>query len=123
MTAAGRSLFLFGLYTMLNGSGLLFVPELFLSLFGLAPAADVWVRVAGMLILLLGFYYAASGYQEIIPFVQLSVQGHVGVFFFYVVLVALGLMQPITLMVGTLDLLGAIWTRRALQLVSAEGIR
>jgi hypothetical protein len=90
VTKACRSLFLFGIYTVLNGIGLLLIPNVFLSLFGLPPANEIWVRVAGWLICVLSFYYTVSGRQDNTPFINLTVYGRASVFVFYVAIVLLG---------------------------------
>ncbi|HSG44255.1 MAG TPA: hypothetical protein VLA72_13990 [Anaerolineales bacterium] len=115
MTKAGRSLFIFGIYTIFNGIGLLLIPNVFLSLFGMPPANEIWVRVAGWLICVLGFYYTVSGRQNNTPFIRLTVYGRASVFVFYFAIVLLGLTKPIILVVGLIDLLSAIWTITALR--------
>jgi Na+/alanine symporter len=115
MSKAGRSLFIFGIYTLVNGLGLLLIPNIFLALFGLPGSDEIWIRVAGWLVGLLGFYYLIGGYRDLTEFIRLTVPGRAAVFAFYVVIVLLGLIQPIVLVVGVVDLLGALWTAAALR--------
>ncbi len=115
MSKAGRSLFIFGVYTLVNGFGLLLIPKAFLGLFGLPTSGEVWVRVAGWLVCLLGFYYHIGGYQNATAFIRWTVPGRMSVFVFYLGIVALNLIPPIALVVGFVDLLGAVWTAVALR--------
>ena len=94
---------------------MLLAPGLLLPLFGLVFTGEVWVRVAGWLVCLLGFYYTASGYQNATSFIRLTVYGRATVFAFYVVVVLLGQMPPPLLAVGAVDLASAIWTAVALR--------
>ena len=115
MSNSGRSLLIFGVYTILNGVGLLLFPGPMLSLFGLEIPTEIWVRVAGWLICLLGFYYIAAGMLDLTPFVRLTVYGRASVFVFYAVLVAAALVSPAMLIVGAIDLIAAGWTGLALR--------
>ncbi len=82
MKPASRSLFIFGIYTLINGLGLLLIPNIILPLLTLPVADEVWIRVAGWLICLLGFYYLMGGISNIRPFIRLTVPGRVSVFLF-----------------------------------------
>ncbi len=115
MNTASRTLFIFGIYTLLNGVGLLLVPNMMLAVFQLPLTGEIWIRVSGWLICLLGFYYVAGARLNLTEFARLSVFGRVGVFIFYIAIVSLGLIKPIALVIGIIDLVGAGWTWRALR--------
>jgi hypothetical protein len=44
-------------YSTISGLQLLFIPNVLLQNFSIAPTQDNWIRVLGMLALSLGFYY------------------------------------------------------------------
>lgn len=115
MSKSGRSLYLFGIYTLLNGIGLILVPNQMLSLFNVPTTEEIWVRVVGMLIILLGLYYTMAGQADNSHFIQLSVYGRLGVFSFWLVVVILNLVPPVLLFVGFIDFLGAVWTQQLLR--------
>ena len=117
MSSAGRSLFLFGIYTAAVGIGLLLLPDTMLGVFGIPTTNEVWIRVVGLLISLLGFYYIMAGRKDLTEFIRLSVYGRAVVIVPYIVFIALGFVQPIVIVFGIVDLLGAIWT--SLELRSA----
>ena len=52
MSNAAKSVRFFGLYLVGLGAILLVVPNVLLSVFGLPMTSEVWIRVAGMLVLL-----------------------------------------------------------------------
>lgn len=54
MGKAAKSVFVFGIYILVVGTTLMITPNTLLGPFGLELATDVWVRVTGMLIEILG---------------------------------------------------------------------
>lgn len=115
MTPAARSLFLFGLYLVVAGSGLLLVPALMLQPLGLPPPADVWVRVVGLLAIALGLYYRVAARAELLAFMRLSVWVRLGVAVVFGAFVLGGLAPAALLGFGLIDAAGAAWTARALR--------
>lgn len=51
------SLFVFGIYLLATGAFLFVAPDLAFNLLGFPPTGEDWVRVAGLLAGLLGFYF------------------------------------------------------------------
>ena len=64
MTAASKSVYYFGLYLYLTGITLIFIPNLFLSTLGLPETHEVWIRVVGVLAMVIGFYYHRSAVKK-----------------------------------------------------------
>jgi uncharacterized protein YjeT (DUF2065 family) len=73
MSNSARSVFAFGLYLVVLGLFLLVAPNVLLGMFALPDATDVWVRVAGMLVLFLGFYYSQAARKNLTDFFQWTV--------------------------------------------------
>ena len=61
MSAAGRSLFVFGIYLLVLGIVVILVPNWLLGILGVPPTTDVWIRVVGVLVLVIGFYDLRAG--------------------------------------------------------------
>jgi len=57
MNTAAKTLFIFGIYLCGLGLVLLLVPNLVLQVFGVPPTHEVWIRINGMFVLCLSFYY------------------------------------------------------------------
>ena len=57
MSKAALSMFIFGIYVILFGIILMVVPNALLAIFGLPATTEVWVRVVGMLVFLIGYLY------------------------------------------------------------------
>jgi len=115
MTKAARSVFVFSIYLFILGSILVAVPNRLLSLFGLPHTGEVWIRVVGMLAVVLGFYYLTAARRELTPFFRATVFGRLAVLIFFIAFVLAGFAPPILILFGVIDALGAVWTAVALR--------
>ena len=110
MKSTSTSILVFGVYLIGMGAGLLFVPDLVLGTLGFPSSTDVWIRVVGVLALLLAYYYISAARTDTKIFARWTVPGRVGVFLAFLGLVVAGLVGPMMIALGLVDLLGAIWT-------------
>ena len=115
MSKAAISVLVFGVYLIVIGLGFLLAPNIPLSLFGFPTTTEPWIRVLGMLLLILAYYYIQAARNEMTGFFRLTVHGRASVIVFFVVFVALGLAQSMLILFGVVDLLAAIWTALALR--------
>ena len=115
MSKAARSLFVFGVYLVGLGLILLFVPNLILQVFGVPPTNEVWIRVNGMFVLCLSFYYVQAARTNLIVFIRWTVWARLVVIFYFAAFVLLVSAPKVLLLFGLIDLLSAIWTWRALK--------
>ena len=115
MTKAATSVFWFGVYLVALGVTLVVVPNVPLSIFGMPQPDEPWIRVAGMLALLLGYYYIQCARAELRPFFELTIPARGAVIVFFAAFVALGFAKPTLLLFGLVDVVGAIWTTLALR--------
>lgn len=115
MSKAGRSLLVFGVYLVALGLFLLIAPNTLMKLFGLPETTDVWIRVVGMLVILLAFYNIQAARNDVIHFFKWSVIARASVIVFFAVFVLLKWVEPILLLFGAVDLAGALWTHLALR--------
>lgn len=116
MVSSSRTLIYFGIYLFAVGITLLIAPNALLRLFEIAETHEVWVRVVGMLVGYLGFYYVQAGRLNIMEFVRLSVYTRSTALVFFIGFVWFDLAEPAFLFFGALDFLGALWTWWALRL-------
>lgn len=121
MSRAAVSLFVFGIYLLGLGGLLMVIPNTFLSLFGLPPTHEVWIRVVAMLVLILGCYDVLSARAELTSFFRWSVWLRGSVIVFFGAFVALGMVQPVLLLFGAVDLAAAAWTALALRKDTSRG--
>lgn len=110
MSNSARSVFVFGLYLVVLGIILLVAPNILLGMFSLPDTTEVWIRVTGMLVLFLGFYYTQAARQEMTSFFRWTVYVRSTVIVFFAAFVLLDFASPPLILFGAVDLLGAIWT-------------
>ena len=110
MSRSAVSILVFAIYLFGMGVILLIVPNVLLSLLSVPETSEVWVRVVGMLALVLGFYYATAARNELTPFFRATVYGRTSVLFFFVGFVVLEMAQPIFILFGAIDVAVAAWT-------------
>jgi len=115
MSRAAKSLLVFAGYVALTGTGFLLVPNILLPLLGSSTTTEPWIRVVGLLVLVLAYYYARAAGNELTEFLRWTVYGRGAVFVGFGALVVLRLAPPTLLVFGVVDLLGAIWTHTALR--------
>jgi hypothetical protein len=115
MSAAARSLFVFGLYAVLAGLGLVLVPAFVLGFLGFPPATDGWVRVVGVLAMCVGAFHLVSARHESRPYLRASVIVRLGFALGLTALVVTAQMPRALLLLAAADVLGAAWTGLALR--------
>lgn len=115
MTAAAKSVYYFGWYLYVVGATLIFIPNMLLGLLGIPQTNEVWIRVLGVIVGLLGFYYHRCGAANNAQFFRLTVPARAFVFLAFVVFAVLKMASPMLIGFGVIDLAAAIWTYRALK--------
>ena len=97
-------------YVIVSGISLLFFPNYLLGLFGIESTNEIWIRVLGMLVLALSFYYYAmykNGGKEVI---RATVQGRLFFCAGLVTFVILGMVKPVLLGFAVAETGLALWT-------------
>ncbi len=115
MTRAARSVFVFSIYLFGLGLLLLVAPNAFLAPFGFPPTTEVWIRVVGMLVVLLGYYYLNAARAGLEPFLRWTVNARCSVVLFFMVFVLAGYAPAQLILFGVVDVAGALWTLFALR--------
>jgi len=115
MSQAAKSLLVFGVYLCGLGLILLLAPNLLLQVFRVPPTNEVWIRVNGMFVLCLSFYYVQTARNELTIFIRWTVWTRLAVIVFFAAFVLLLSAPKALLLFGLIDLLSAIWTWRALK--------
>ena len=115
MSAAARSLFVFGVYAIAAGLSLAILPHVVLGLMQFPPAGDGWVRVVGVLAICVGAYHVVAARDELLPYIRASIPVRIAFALGTVGLVAAGTMPLPLVLFGALDVLGAGWTAIALR--------
>lgn len=114
MTPAARTVCYFGFYLYVVSVTLVFFPNLLLRILGIPETTEVWIRIVGVLVGLIGYYYHRNGAADNRLFFPLTVQARILVFLSFMVFVLLKMASPMLIGFGVIDLLGALWTWTAL---------
>ena len=112
------SIVVWGVYAIVVGLAFLFFPNMVLPLFGLPTTTEVWVRVVGLLVTIIGVYYFYCGRNNAVPFFRITVLGRFMVLIGLTALAVLDMSEPSIILFGIIDTGGAIWTWWALRAVA-----
>jgi hypothetical protein len=115
MKRAATSIMVFGIYLAAVGAVLLLVPNVLLTLLGFPPTNEVWIRVTGVLVLYLAYYFVQSSRAGTVDFWRWTTHVRFALIFIFTGMVLLGLARPSLILLGAADFLGAIWTTLALR--------
>jgi len=115
MSTPAKSLFVFGIYAVAAGVGLVFVPGLVLGTLGFPPAQDGWVRVVGALAIAVGAYHVVAARNDLVPYIRATVWGRIGFAVILGGLVTASAMPKSLLLFAVIDVGGAVWTAVALR--------
>jgi hypothetical protein len=115
MSAVGRSLVVFGWYLAVLGAVLVLAPNLLLRAFLLPATGEPWIRVVGVLVLVIAYFDARMGREGFLPYARFTVHARVAVLVLFVAFAIAGVAPPILILFGAIDFAGAVWTAAALR--------
>jgi hypothetical protein len=116
MNKSAFSLYVFSIYMFVLGLALVAIPNLLLSFFGIPETQEVWIRVVGVVVLIIGYLdFMASG-NDLRLYFRWSVQARLAVPIFLGTFVAFDLAPPALLLFGAIDVAGGIWTAVCLRI-------
>jgi len=105
-----------GAYFCFVGLVMMTVPNTFFGFIGVKLAEDIWVRILGMVILIISFYYFLAIREKAVNFYRWTVYGRIPIIFVFSMFVVLGYAEPLLLLIGTIDTLTGVWTAIALKM-------
>lgn len=115
MNKAAFSVFVFSIYLYALGLVLVAFPNAFLSLFHIPETNEVWIRVVGMLVLIIGFYYSTAAQNDFTAFLRATVYARFAVLAFFAAFALAGFAPPVLVLFGVIDAAAATWTGFALR--------
>ncbi|WP_421851625.1 hypothetical protein [Oricola sp.] len=110
MSKAAISIMAYGIYALGAGVTFLLVPNMALPIYGMEPAADHWITTVAILTLGLAYYYITAARTENRGFFHMSWKGRTWFFTATLATVLLGKAPVGMLLVGSTDLIMALWT-------------
>jgi hypothetical protein len=118
---ATLSMKVFGIYLFALGALLMVAPNVVLLPFGIPPTNDPYIRVLGVVVFGVAFYYWRAALSEHVEFYRWTLYARPFVFLSFCVLALLRLGPPQLALFGLVDLGGAIWTFVGLRTTPAPG--
>ena len=89
MSKAGRTIQVWSFYLFGLGLILLFAPNFLLGLFGFPTTDDVWIRIVGVLALVLAYYYYNAAKSEMTELFRWSIHGRMPIIVIFIIFVLL----------------------------------
>jgi hypothetical protein len=114
MNLPAKTIHYFAYYMVFEVIMLLWSPAALLQMVGIEPASAVWLRVIAGIVAGLTIYYFKISRAQIAAMYPVTVYERSTVFLVTALLYALNHLPFIVLLVGIVDLLGALWTRWAI---------
>lgn len=115
MSNAARSVFYFALFLYLVGLTLMIIPNIFLKTMQFPETNEVWIRVVGLLAFNIGYYYHRMAKKNITEFFKYTIPTRLFVFLVFGIFVILEQAPTTLVLIGSVDLAGAILTWSALR--------
>jgi hypothetical protein len=115
MSKSALSVFVFSVYLYLIGFVLVVTPDTLLRIFKFPEADGLWIRIVGMLVIILGFYYSHVARADFRPFFVWTVIARSAVLLFFISFVVAGLAPPTLILFGVIDFAAAMWTLFAIR--------
>ena len=122
MSKSALSLFVFSIYLYVMGFVLVVAPDTLVRIFRFPEADGLWIRVVGMLVIILGFYYSHAARADFRPFFVWTVIARSAVLLFFIAFVIGNLAPPTLILFGVVDFAAAMWTLFAIRSDAASGI-
>jgi hypothetical protein len=122
MSRSAMSVFVFSIYLYVMGFVLVVTPDTLVKIFKFPETDNLWIRVVGMLAIILGFYYSHAARAELRPFLVWTVIARTSVLLFFIAFVIAGLAPPALILFGVIDFAAAMWTLFAIRSDAATGI-
>lgn len=115
MNPACKTIYWFSFYPLLAGLSMIAAPALPLQILGWPIEGLDWIRMLGVVTMIVGYYYLQLGRNDVLAFCRYSAQMRIiiPVVFLFMVL-AFG-MNPLYIALTAVDFLGGLWTASALR--------
>jgi hypothetical protein len=110
MSKTAFTIRIYSFYLFLMGIGMILIPNLILTTFGFPETSEIWIRVLGAFTFTTGIYYFHSAAYEQLAFYKATIVGRFFFFIMTVVFVLLFHQSPMLALIGSVDLIGALWT-------------
>lgn len=115
MSQAAKSVLIFGFYMMGEGLILLLIPNILLTVVNISKTEEFWIRLLGLSLAVLGYYYIKAARAEMREFFSWSVHIRFIQFGVVALLISLGIVHPVIIFFSAIEFASGIWTYYSLQ--------
>lgn len=115
MTNAARSVYVFGIYLIVLGGVLMGSPNTLLAVFAIESTTEPWIRLLGVLVMVVGILDVACARTEQTGFFRATVYTRLFALMSFILFAGLGIAPSIVILFGLVDAAGALWTFTALR--------
>ncbi len=115
MNPACKTIYLFGFYPLLAGLSMILAPALPLQILGWPVEGLDWIRMLGVVTMIVGYYYIQLGRNDVLDFCRYSAQMRIIIPFVFTAMVLVFDMNPLYIALTAVDFLGGMWTATALR--------
>ena len=110
MNRASTSVLVFSIYYLIAGILYLLLPGFVSGRLDVAAEGIIWVRFAGLLLGVMGYFFLQASRGRVTLFFRWTVHTRIGTAIVFALLWILGLAESIVLLFAVIDLAGAGWT-------------
>lgn len=103
----------YSFYLFLMGAGMVFIPNTLLGIFQFAETKEIWIRMLGLFTFTTGIYYYYSSLHHQEEFYKATIVGRLFFFVMTVIFVFVFKQSYMLALIGSIDLLRALWTYSA----------
>lgn len=113
MTKISLTIRVYSFYLFLMGAGMVLIPNTLLGIFQFAETKEIWIRMLGLFTFTTGIYYYYSSLHHQEAFYKATIIGRLFFFVMTVIFVFVFNQSYMLALIGSVDLLGALWTYSA----------
>ena len=110
MSKSAKSVLIYGVYLTINGLLLLLAPNVLLNSLNIEPTTEVWIRLAGILLMAISIYYYIAAGQELTVIMKATAFIRFSIIFFFTAFVLLEMVSWRIIIISVIDFLGGAWT-------------
>ncbi len=110
MNRANKSILIFGIYSLVMGIVLLFIPHYILPIFNLPVSGEPWLNLLGFVLMCSSYYYIRSAFSDNTQFAVYTTHTRFAAPLAVAYLILSGKSDWYFLSFGIIDGLGGLWT-------------
>lgn len=110
MSGVSKSILIFGIYSLMMGIVLLFIPHLILPIFNLPVSGEPWLNLLGFVLVCSSYYYIRSGLSGNMQFALYTTHTRFAAPLIVAYLIATSKADWYFLSFGIVDGEGGLWT-------------